>query len=115
MIKVDFDETQAHRALQVKVASPYEGLGFFLASDLQTVSSVRDQVAHLRAVVAGSAEPEEYSGNAFAVLPKGAVTLVEGLYGEPPLSLEVPTADLIELLEQWEVFLRAHGGDDAGD
>ena len=102
---VDLERTAPNE--QVVVGAPYEDLADLLRSDFQAAQSVDRHVAHLRAVIAGAEDPEERVGNAYAVIPGRDVCVVEEMHGMNPARLEVPTAELVHLLERWSAHL--HG------
>ena len=104
-LHIDFSKDKPHE--QVVVGAPYQQLADVLSSDFRSVRSVVELIENLRGVVAGSAVPEDHVGNAYAIRGAVDVTVIEGLYGEPPVRVEVPTSAFIELLARWESYVRA--------
>lgn len=111
MIRFTIDPTKRGNMAEIRVEPPYEVVGLLIDSDLRSAYNARGQLTELREIVAGTRVPSETTGNGFAVMPGRESTHIESMYSD--LSVEVPTADLIHVLEQWLAYVLETYGDNS--
>lgn len=96
---IEMDWTPVEHGLEVRIAAPYELVGWYLTSDLQFSSAIRPVLENVRLVLEGRAEPIEWDGNGYVLTPGPRTCRIECLYDDSVV--EVPTVDMLSVLERW--------------
>lgn len=97
---IDLVFMPSEHGIDVRTAPPYELVAWYLRSDLQSSSTTQPVLENVRLVIAGGAEPVEWDGNGFVLIPGPRTCRIESLYDDD-MVLEVPSLDMLSVLERW--------------
>ncbi len=90
---------------EVEVDAPYQVVGDYLTSDVQhDPEGAQKLIATFKQIIRGERELFEDEGNAYLVEVNASAARISTEYGTKP-SCELPTAWLIDALEQWVAYL----------
>jgi hypothetical protein len=97
MLKHEFVWDQRLDYLRIEFEPPFELLGRYFDADVQCVGMAQDMLDLFQPVLDGRTPHFSGNGNSWWIELGPETTRLGHLFAEPPLEIEVPTKDFVEL------------------